>query len=143
MPAAPVYLDECVDHGLVPLLERRGVQVTTAQAAGALGQDDEAQLDLATRLGLVLLSHNQRHFQRLHVSFEQAGKPHAGIVLIPDSDLSRLEVRAAMVLDWLAQFPDPCSRLFRWHDLQFEMTRGLELSGYSDVEVAIALGRLG
>lgn len=142
MPAASIYLDECVDHGLVPLLQRRGVRVTTAQAAGALGLDDEAQLELATRLGLAILSHNHRHFQRLHAAFESAGKPHAGIVSIPDSGLARLEVRAAMMLDWLDGLPDMRSRLCRWNDLQAELTGGLVLSGYSDAEVAIALGRL-
>lgn len=141
MPVPSTYLDENVDVELADYLERRGCSVTTAQAARTAGLDDEGQLAHAAARGLVLISHNQRHFRRWHAIFQQHGRSHAGIILIPQSPLRRLEVRAAMMLDWIATFPDHRSRLFRWHDLQYQLTRGYRLPGYSEEEVRIALGQ--
>ncbi len=47
-----------------------------------------------------------------------------------------------MMLDWVnAEFPDPRNRLFRWTDLQQRLNSGYMLEGYTDAEIALALGR--
>ncbi|HEY8291047.1 MAG TPA: hypothetical protein VIG44_01100, partial [Thermomicrobiales bacterium] len=54
----------------------------------------------------------------------------------------RLAVRTAMTLDWIAaEYPDPRNRLFRWTDLQQRIISGYMLEGYTDAEIALALGR--
>lgn len=141
MTSPSIYLDECVDLGLGIYLEQRGLSVTTVQAAGTTGMDDEGQLDHAARRGLMVLSHNQRHFQRVHGLFQQQGRSHGGILLVPQSPLARLEIRSAMMLDWISTFPDYRSQLFRWNDLQYRMSQGGRLPGYSDDEIRRALGR--
>jgi hypothetical protein len=141
MPAPSVYLDECVNHGLVEPLRKRGFDVTTAQAEGIVGVDDESQLSHAARRGLAILSHNKRHFQHWHRIFAEQGRSHGGIILLPSSRLSLLELRAAMMLDWIGTHGDAGSRLFLWGDLQRELARGLALAGYSRADVRSALGR--
>ncbi len=47
-----------------------------------------------------------------------------------------------MMLDWIAvEFPDSRNQLFRWTDLQQRIIGGYILSGYTDAEVALPLGR--
>jgi len=47
-----------------------------------------------------------------------------------------------MMLDWItAEFPDQRNCLFRWTDLQQQIISGYALEGYSDAEIALALGR--
>jgi hypothetical protein len=65
----PLYLDECVNRHLSERLHRRGINATTAVEERTLGLDDESQLLYATRLGRVILSHNQKHFLQLHARF--------------------------------------------------------------------------
>lgn len=135
-----IYLDECVDHRLARRLDARGIDATTAVAEGTLGYDDESQLLFAARLGRVILTHNQRHFQRLHTRFAADGRTHAGIMLIPNGPLALVELRAAMLVAWIAGLASTESLLIRWHDLQAELTRGVRLPGFSGAEIRWAIG---
>ncbi|MBI3968127.1 MAG: DUF5615 family PIN-like protein [Chloroflexi bacterium] len=141
MPVRAVHLDECADAHLVPFLRSRGYRVTTAQEAGLVGSNDEAQLEFATRNDAILLSYDQRHFRAIHRAYVQQQKAHGGILLLPPGPLRRLQTRAAMMLDWIATIPDHRSQLFRWTSLQSHLTRGFRLPGYSDRELATALGQ--
>ncbi len=142
MPRPPVYLDECVDHGLVSTLRQRGFSVTTAQAEGIVGVADDEQLTYTAERHLVLLSHNWHHFQKWHFRFAEQGRSHGGIVIVPGPrPLPQLSVRAALMLDWLASLPDYRSQLFRWGELQGKLTQGFRLTGYSDSDLELALGR--
>jgi hypothetical protein len=135
----PLYLDECVDRHLAPLLRMRTNDVLTALEAGTLGFDDESQLVFATRHNRVILTHNQRHFQRLHVRFLAANRRHAGIMLIPNGSRGLVDLRAAMLATWLDDPGGADSRLVRWHDLQGELIRGLRVDGFGESEVRQAL----
>lgn len=142
MPRPSVYLDECVDHALTPALRERGFVVATALEEHLLGVDDERQLRFAAEQDLVLVSHNWRHFQRWHRMFRKQGWSHGGIVVLPGtSPLPQLTVRTALLLDWLTTLPDWRSQLFRWGDLQFRLTQGFRLPGYSEADVRFALSR--
>ncbi len=46
-----------------------------------------------------------------------------------------------MMLDWIAMQPDHRNQLFRWHDVQYWLTQGNRLPGYTEDDVRIALGR--
>ena len=141
MPSPSIYLDECVDQRLAVQPRLRRHQATTARDQGLLGASDEAQLAHATRQGWVIVSHNVRDFRRLHASYHLQGREHGGIILLPASLLPQLEIRTALMLDWIATLPDHRSQLFRWHDLQWWLTQGNRLSGYSEAEVRRALGQ--
>jgi hypothetical protein len=120
MPAPSACLDECTDLHLVSALGARGYDVTSLQLVGPLGVDDDAVLERATELGRVLITHNAEDFRRQDGEFRRRGRPHGGIICLPQSrggPFSRLELRAAVMLDWLATQPYE-SRLFSWGQLQ-------------------------
>lgn len=98
--AFTVYLDENVDYAAIGPLRQRGYTVTTAQAEGTAGLDDDEQLAFAAQRDWLIVSHNQRHFRRWHSMFVQQQRPHAGIVILPGpSPLARLVLRLALLLD--------------------------------------------
>jgi hypothetical protein len=135
----PLYLDECVNRHLSERLEARGISATSAVEEGTLGLDDEAQLVYATRLQRMIVSHNQKHFLRLHAQFVRAGRPHAGIILIPNGPLVLLELRIVMLVAWIDTRAESGSLLIRRHDLQRQLTLGSGLGGFSSEEIRQAL----
>ena len=142
MAAPPVYLDECVDVALADALRRRGFIVTIARDHGPVGAGDEEQILYATSRGWIILSHNARHFRRWHRAFVETGRSHDGMILIPETGpVSRLALRAAMMLDWIATLGDHRGRLFRWGDLQYQLTQGYRLPGYDEADARLALGQ--
>ncbi|MBI3968965.1 MAG: DUF5615 family PIN-like protein [Chloroflexi bacterium] len=122
-------------------LEARGFQVRTTRAAGMLGAEDGEQLAYATRYDLLILSHNKRHFQNWHRTYQAQGREHGGIVLLPRTILEVLELRAAMMFDWVGTLPLYRSQCLLWNDLQQKLILGLRLEGYSEAEIATVLGR--
>lgn len=137
-----LYLDECVDVALAAAVERQGVRAVTTVAAGMLGASDEAQLCYAGDRGLVIVSHNRRHFRRLHRDFQAEGRTHAGIILLSrTTPLTRLTMRLTMLLAWIAISGDHQDRLFSWGMLQERFDRGDRLPGFSEEDVRLAIGR--
>lgn len=138
-----LYLDECVYLDTAMLLTARGVTVVTAQLVGMASASDEAQLRFAAANGWPLLSTNIRHFIRLHATFQASDERHAGVITIPEgSHASRLAIRTAMAPDWIAaEYSNTQNLLFRWTDLQQQIIGGYILPGYTDAEIALALGR--
>ena len=104
-----------------------------------LGFDDESQLLFATRNRRRILTHNQRHFQRLHVQFQAEHRPHGGMMLIPNGELNMVHLRARMLLVWIEERGGPESQLVRWHDLQAELTGGGSLPSFTLGEIRQAL----
>ena len=78
---ARLYLDENMPIVLAPLIQARGFYATTAHAEGLLGADDPSQLHYAATHGYCLVTHNRRHFIRLHNDIVHAGQTHAGIIV--------------------------------------------------------------
>lgn len=143
MSAPAACLDECTDLHLVGALGARGYDVTSLQLIGPLGIDDRSVLERATELGRVLITHNTEDFRRQDAAFRRQGRPHGGIICLPQSrggPFRRLELRAAMMLDWLST-QSYQSRLFSWGQLQDQLERGFRLPGYSEEGVRQALGQ--
>jgi hypothetical protein len=142
--APPACLDECTDLHLVAALGARGFDVTSLQLVGPRGIGDEAVLQRTTELGRVLVTHNTADFLRLDNQFRRQDRSHSGIVCLPQlrgAPFLRLELRAALMLDWLAsQSYD--SQLFVWGQLQQLLEGGLRLPGYTEEDVEQALGRV-
>jgi predicted nuclease of predicted toxin-antitoxin system len=79
-----LYLDEdSMDQALIRGLHARGVDVITALDAQMIERRDQEHLDYATVQGRVLCTFNVRDFHQLHVEYQQQGKSHAGIILVP------------------------------------------------------------
>ncbi len=141
MAAPPVYLDECVDRLVEEALRERGFDVLTALEVGRGEDSDEAQLAFATSLGRVLLSYNRADFRRLHATYLRTGCEHGGIILIPQAPpIGRRQLRAALLLDWLGTLHDHRMCLFHWNDLQQFLLGGFRLAGYTEDEIATAVG---
>jgi len=140
MPLA-VYLDECVDHHLVVRLQQRGFIATSALAEHMVGASDDEQLNYAAEHDWAVLTHNKRHFQHWHRKFREMGRPHSGILILPPSPILRLELRAAMLLNWTDTRPVEPSPLWLWHDLQVWLHQGNSLPGYRASEIQFAIGR--
>jgi predicted nuclease of predicted toxin-antitoxin system len=85
------YADENFPWGAVLILRSLGHDVLTVQEAGRRGSADLVVLTEATANGRAVLTHNHRHFKRLHAR----GQPHAGIVSCTrdDNDLPGLAQR--------------------------------------------------
>jgi hypothetical protein len=88
----------------------------------------------------VLVTHNKVDYQRHHRRWASQGRQHGGIVTIPQGSLARVELRIAMLLDWIGAFPPPPSYLLLWNDLQRHLEQGSRLAGYSESEVRFVLG---
>jgi hypothetical protein len=141
MPAPAACLDECTHLDLVHALRRRGFSVTSLQLVGPRGAADDLVLERATALGCALITHNVTDFKRWHATFITQGRAHGGIICLPQTrPFRRLELRAAMLLDWVGTQPH-ASRLFLWGQLQRLLEQGFRLPGYTEGEIQEALGR--
>lgn len=144
MPRPVIYLDECVDHDLIPFLQAYGIHVETAQGHDQRDITDDAQLRFAASRGWVILSTNPDHFRREHRRAAREGWTHAGIItLAPEATHQpRFFLRCAMLIDWMERaFPDARNRLLRWSDVQASLRRGEKLPGYDAAHVAYASGQ--
>jgi hypothetical protein len=73
----PLYADEDFDYPVVEELRRLGYDVLTVPEAGQAGQPDPAVLAYAVGQGRAVLTHNRRHFIRLH----RQSPFHCGIIV--------------------------------------------------------------
>jgi hypothetical protein len=87
---ARLYADENIDYRVVEELRRLGHDVLTVQEDGHAGADDLHVLAFATAHGRAVLTHNRRHFIRLH----RKTPTHSGIVTCTrDNDIAALAAR--------------------------------------------------
>ena len=86
MPGLSIYLDECVNHVVIPLLTIRGHTVITAQSQGTNTDPDDAQICYAAARGWVILTTNRKHYHRWRHEFRQHGERHGGIITVPQDD---------------------------------------------------------
>ena len=88
MPLHLYFDEDAGQHAIVQPLRENGIPVMTTAEVGALGGSDEDQLALATSRGWVLVSHNVQDFNRLHTTWLRAERPHAGLILVHQGQLS-------------------------------------------------------
>jgi hypothetical protein len=81
---ARLFADEDFHQRVAEELVRLGHDVLTCPAAGLAGRgvDDARILAFATAQGRAVLTHNRRHFIRLHAT----SQPHAGIIVCTRDD---------------------------------------------------------
>ena len=71
-----LYADEDFPFPVVEVLRQLGHDVLTAQEDGRIATPDPAILARAHALGRAVMTHNRRHYERLH----RQGAPHSGIL---------------------------------------------------------------
>lgn len=106
-----LYADEDVPFGAVQILRNLGHDVHTAHETGRCGKPDPEVLAEATADGRAVLTHNHRHYGRLHAR----GLPHAGIISCTrdDNDLPGLAQRIHDVVVALPNLADQFIRIIR------------------------------
>jgi hypothetical protein len=94
-----LYSDENFPLPVVEELRRLGHDVVTAQEDGRQAAPDADILVRAHALGRAVLTHNRRHFERLH----QQGSDHSGIISATrDDDVCALAARIDAALAGLS-----------------------------------------
>ncbi len=90
-----LYADENFPLPVVESLRQLGDDVLTAQEDGRRATPDPDILARAHALGRAVLTHNRRHFERLH----RQGDAHSGILsTTPDSNSAALAARIQAAL---------------------------------------------
>jgi hypothetical protein len=90
-----LYADEDFPLPVVEDLRRRGHDVMTAQEDGRTGAPDPDVLARAHALGRAVLTHNRRHYERLHGQ----GAAHSGMLSAtqdPDHNALAARIDAAL-----------------------------------------------
>jgi len=108
-----LYADENFPHPVVEELRRFGHDVLTTQEDGRQRSSDLEILARAHVLGRAVLTHNRRHFERLHLN----GEDHSGILSATQDpkDHASLAARIHAALDgvtpsrWLIRVKRPQS----------------------------------
>ena len=103
-----LYADEDFPWGAVQVLRHWGHDVLTVQEAGRCGTADPDVLADATADGRTVLTHNHRHYKRLHAR----SQPHGGIISCThdDHDLPGLAQR---IHDALTAAPNLANQFLR------------------------------
>jgi len=110
----PLLTDEDIPQGVVDELVQLATDVLTAKAAGLANQrlSDSAVLAFATSNGRALVTHNRRHYMRLHLR-QQA---HAGIIACTRDD-SNPRALAQRIIDAIRNELTLVDRLIRIYRL--------------------------
>ena|SRR2546425_11473942 len=95
---AKLYFDEDVSVLLAKILSGRGFDLLTARDADMLRKSDEEQLLFGTKHSRAVVTHNRRHFEKLHSEFVQKQLEHAGIVIVGQRDVYEMATRVALLL---------------------------------------------
>jgi len=93
-----LYLDQDVNINLAVRLRRHGYDVVTTREVGNIGNPDEQQLEYATNNSRAILTHNRKHFRRLHRDWKSSGQHHGGIIVSVHLSLDELERRMLNLL---------------------------------------------
>lgn len=81
MDKVKIYTDEDLAIAISRALRLRGFKAYTTIDQGRANSSDEEQIEYATSIGAVLLTHNVQDFPRIHHEFMRRGKQHCGIIV--------------------------------------------------------------
>lgn len=77
-----VYTDEDMDIAVSKALRLRGFEASATLDHNRCESTDEEQLEFATSIEAVLLTHNVQDFPRIHYELMKDGKHHCGIIVV-------------------------------------------------------------
>jgi Domain of unknown function (DUF5615) len=105
------YFDEdSAQHRLTAALRSRAIDVVSSLDAGMNARDDEAQLLFSSAHCRVLVSSNASDFAALHRQWQEQGRSHSGILIIPQQRYSTGEI---------------VRRMLRLASSRFDLTNGI------------------
>ena len=111
------YTDEDVSVRVAEFLRVHGYPAISARAADRLRESDADQLRYAAAQGWTVITHNTKHFRRLHAEWLATGRVHAGILTLdrPKPHLPPPEAFAARITELIVT-PDLVleNALWRW-----------------------------
>ena len=81
MSRIKIYTDEDIHGSVAPALIRHGIHATSTPQQENLSLSDKEQIQFATSIGAVLLTHNIQDFPRLHYEMIGSGESHCGIIV--------------------------------------------------------------
>ncbi|MEA5451280.1 DUF5615 family PIN-like protein [Leptolyngbya sp. CCNP1308] len=96
---AALYIDEDMSALVATLLQSRGLDIETTQAAGCMGRSDVEQLAYAISVGRCLLTHNRVDFEQIHLQMIERGERHFGIIIVPQKNAYEIARRVGLLLD--------------------------------------------
>ena len=76
------YTDTHIAKAVATQLRSRGIDIIRCEEVGMATASDAGHLEYATGEGRVMVSQDD-DFVRLHAQWQQGGKVHAGIILLP------------------------------------------------------------
>jgi predicted nuclease of predicted toxin-antitoxin system len=95
-----LLLDECVDTHVAVVLSGTGVDcVTVAASPGLRSRPDEDILAAAASLGRAIVTHDAPDYTALSKQWWEAGRHHAGIILVPECPTADLARRLKRLVD--------------------------------------------
>jgi len=100
--SAALYTDEDMSALVAKLLKSRGLDITTVPEQGTLGKTDHEQLEFTTSLNRCMVTHNRVDFERLHLQYVEAGREHAGIIVVPQKNAYEVAQRIEGLVKALA-----------------------------------------
>jgi predicted nuclease of predicted toxin-antitoxin system len=107
---ARLYVDENFNYRVVEELRRLGYDVLTVPEDGRAGADDPHVLSFATAHGRAVLTHNRRHFIRLH----HQTPTHFGIIVCTsDRDVVASAARIHQAVSTITSLDNQLIRVYR------------------------------
>jgi hypothetical protein len=97
-----LYLDDDMDANvLIRFLRDAGHEVLSPRAVAMRGAEDEAHLRYATGQQCAVVTANVRDFLRLHQTWQEEGRHHAGILALyrennPQRDMTYVQIARAI-----------------------------------------------
>ena len=97
-----LYLDDDMDANmLMSFLQAEGHEVMSLRAVAMRGAEDEAHLRYATAHQCAVVTANVRDFLRLHQTWQEEGRHHAGILALyrennPQRDMTYAQIAQAI-----------------------------------------------
>jgi hypothetical protein len=82
-----ILTDEHISYAITGALRSRGIDVETVQEAGFVSHPDDEILEYAAAHNRTVFSFNKRDFVILHHEYLATGRNHAGILLMPESEI--------------------------------------------------------
>ena len=120
MIVAECFLDADVEDPMVELLVRKGHPTVTTKQASRINATDDVQLLIATDLGRLLITHDQRDFLLLHRAWRSFARrwgvqpeDHPGILVVPQRKEIPYSRTAAEIDHLIRGVKDLKGRFFR------------------------------
>src|SRR4030065_2866623 len=90
-----IYTDEDVAISVCKVLRLRGFEAYSTIEKDRCESTDEEQLEYATSMEAILLTHNVQDFPRIHYEFMKKGKHHSGIIIAKQVSVGEIVKRFA------------------------------------------------